>query len=145
MTEFERLGDESFVSLTTFRRSGEPISTPVWIARDGDALIVTTPEESGKVKRLRNNESVELRPCSRRGKVDARVDPVAAVAEIVTDESASRRMARHDPRRVRPRVPDRDVHRTGPRASAEAAGPAADHPGKRAGHPHHLMTLADVR
>lgn len=93
MTEFERLGDESFVSLTTFRRSGEPISTPVWIARDGDALIVTTPEESGKVKRLHNNESVELRPCSRRGKVDARVDPVAAVAEIVTDESASRRMA----------------------------------------------------
>lgn len=93
MTEFARLGDESFVSLTTFRRSGEPISTPVWIARDGDALIVTTPEESGKVKRLHNNESVELRPCSRRGKVDARVDPVAAVAEIVTDESASRRMA----------------------------------------------------
>lgn len=93
MTEFERLGDESFVSLTTFRRSGEPVSTPVWIARDGDALIVTTPEESGKVKRLHNNESVELRPCSRRGKVDARVDPVAAVAEIVTDESASRRMA----------------------------------------------------
>ncbi|QSE93650.1 PPOX class F420-dependent oxidoreductase [Rhodococcus pseudokoreensis] len=93
MTEFARLGDEPFVSLTTFRRSGEPVSTPVWIARDGDALIVTTPEESGKVKRLRNNESVELRPCSRRGKVDARVDPVAAVAEIVTDESASRRMA----------------------------------------------------
>ncbi|AII09289.1 MULTISPECIES: PPOX class F420-dependent oxidoreductase [Rhodococcus] len=90
---FTALGDESFVSLTTFRRSGEPVSTPVWIARDGDALIVTTPEESGKVKRLRNNGSVELRPCSRRGKVDAGVDPVAAVAEIVTDESISRRMA----------------------------------------------------
>ncbi|MFE7418837.1 PPOX class F420-dependent oxidoreductase [Rhodococcus sp. NPDC057529] len=90
---FTALGDESFVSLTTFRRSGEPVSTPVWIARDGDALVVTTPEESGKVKRLRNNPSVELRPCSRRGKVDAAIAPVVAVAEIVTDESASRRMA----------------------------------------------------
>ncbi|MFC9762551.1 PPOX class F420-dependent oxidoreductase [Rhodococcus jostii] len=90
---FTALGDESFVSLTTFRRSGEPVSTPVWIARDGDALVVTTPEDSGKVKRLRNNPSVELRPCSRRGKVDAGIDPVVAVAEIVTDESTSRRMA----------------------------------------------------
>jgi PPOX class probable F420-dependent enzyme len=90
---FTALGDESFVSLTTFRRSGEPVSTPVWIARDGDDLIVITPADSGKVKRLRNNPSVELRPCSRRGKVDAGVDSVAAVAEIVTDESTSRRMA----------------------------------------------------
>ncbi|MFC9837999.1 PPOX class F420-dependent oxidoreductase [Rhodococcus sp. NPDC127530] len=90
---FTALGDESFVSLTTFRRSGEPVSTPVWIARDGDDLIVITPADSGKVKRLRNNPSVELCPCSRRGKVDAGVDSVAAVAEIVTDESTSRRMA----------------------------------------------------
>ncbi|MDH6286868.1 PPOX class F420-dependent oxidoreductase [Rhodococcus sp. NM-2] len=90
---FIALGDESFVSLTTFRRSGVPVSTPVWIARDGDALVVTTPEDSGKVKRLRNNPRVELRPCSRRGKVDAGVDPVVAEAEIVTDESTSRRMA----------------------------------------------------
>ncbi|MFC0448602.1 PPOX class F420-dependent oxidoreductase [Rhodococcus jostii] len=90
---FSAMGDQSFVSLTTFRKSGVPVSTPIWIARDGDDLIVTTPEESGKVKRLRNNPSVELRPCSRRGSVDAAVDPIAAVAEIVTDEPASRRMA----------------------------------------------------
>ncbi|WKK72242.1 hypothetical protein Q0F99_04380 [Rathayibacter oskolensis] len=37
------LSDESFVSLTTFRRTGAGVSTPVWIARDGAALIVTTP------------------------------------------------------------------------------------------------------
>jgi PPOX class probable F420-dependent enzyme len=93
VTDFDRLGDESFVSLTTFRKSGAAVATPVWIARDGGALIVTTPEDSGKVKRLRNNGNVELRPCTRRGKVDADSEPVAAVAEIVTDESTSRRMA----------------------------------------------------
>ena len=34
------LGSEAFVSLTTFRRTGIGVSTPVWIARDGDALVV---------------------------------------------------------------------------------------------------------
>ena len=64
------IGDERFVSLTTFRRSGEPVATPVWVARDGAHLLVTTPEGSGKVKRLRHTSRVELRPCSRTGKVE---------------------------------------------------------------------------
>lgn len=63
------LGDEAFVSLTTFRRSDEPVSTAVWIARDGDDLVVITPAESGKVKRIKNSGRVELRPCNRGGKV----------------------------------------------------------------------------
>ena len=63
------LGDEDFVLLTTLRRCRKPVSTPVWVVRDGDALVVTTPSQSGKVKRLRTNDDVELRPCSRRGTV----------------------------------------------------------------------------
>ena len=66
---FAALGDEWFLSLTTFRKSGERVSTPVWIGRDGDALIVTTPQASGKVKRLRNSPRVEVRPCNRMGRV----------------------------------------------------------------------------
>lgn len=83
-----RLVDEQFVSLTTFRRSGEPVHTPVWIARDGDALVVTTPAASGKVKRLRRDPRVELRPCTRSGKVAEGVTPVPAVA-VVEDTSAA--------------------------------------------------------
>ncbi|WP_291048328.1 PPOX class F420-dependent oxidoreductase [Herbiconiux sp.] len=79
------LGDERFVSLSTFRRTGEAVSTPVWIAREGDELLVTTPAGSGKVKRLRNSGRVELRPCSRSGKVDESVPPVEAVATIHDD------------------------------------------------------------
>ncbi len=86
------LGDERFVSLTTFRRSGERMSTPVWVARDGDALVVTTPEASGKVKRLRNNPRVEMRPCGRMGRVEEGVESVAAVAEIVTDAGSRERL-----------------------------------------------------
>jgi len=42
------------------------VSTAVWVARDGDALVVTTPEASGKVKRLRNNPRVDASTTARR-------------------------------------------------------------------------------
>ena len=82
MSDFHDLGDQRFVSLTTYRRTGVPVSTPVWVARDGEDLLVTTPAGSGKVKRLRHTTRVELVPCSRSGKVDPGATPVAAVATL---------------------------------------------------------------
>jgi len=81
------LADVSFVSLTTFRKTGVPVPTPVWIVRDGDDVLVTTPAGAGKLKRLRNNPLVELRECSRMGKVaeDAPVVTAAASEEAETD------------------------------------------------------------
>ena len=83
------MGHEAFVSLTTFRASGEPVSTPVWIGHDGGEndddgdLLVLTPADSGKVKRLRSNPRVELRPCDRRGRVADGAPMVPALAEIL--------------------------------------------------------------
>ena len=37
-----------YVSLTTFRRTGVPVSTPVWAAPDGDTRVVWTRTDSGK-------------------------------------------------------------------------------------------------
>lgn len=85
------LADEQYVSLTTFRRSGEAVSTTVWIARDGDALIVTTAEGSGKVKRLRNDPRVQLRPSGRTGKVAEGAPSVDATAEITEDAASVER------------------------------------------------------
>lgn len=85
---FATLADERFVSLTTFRRTGEAVSTPVWIARDGDELIVTTPKDSGKVKRLRNSGAVELRACNRMGKVEDGAATVAGTAAIFDDDAS---------------------------------------------------------
>ncbi|WP_307852441.1 PPOX class F420-dependent oxidoreductase [Glaciihabitans sp. dw_435] len=92
LSGFDALGDERFVSLTTFRKTGEAVSTPVWIARDGDALVVTTPEESGKVKRIRNGGHVELRPCGRMGKVDDGAVSVTAEAIILADDPSRERI-----------------------------------------------------
>ncbi len=83
------LGRHQFVSLTTFRRSGQPVPTPVWIAPDGDALVVTTPADSGKVKRLRHDPRVELRPCTRSGRVAPDAPTTVAVARVVPTDDRS--------------------------------------------------------
>ena len=85
MTSLLTLGDERFVSLTTFRRTGVPVSTPVWVVREGAALLVTTPSGSGKVKRLRHTDRVELRPCSRSGKV-AEGAPTATGSAVIEEK-----------------------------------------------------------
>jgi PPOX class probable F420-dependent enzyme len=85
-------GDEKFVSLTTFRRTGEPVPTTVWIARDGDALVVTTPAGSGKVKRLRHDPRVELRPSTRFGSVADDAPVVRGTAEVLDDEASEERV-----------------------------------------------------
>ena len=83
------MADEQFVSLTTFRRSGAPVATVVWIARDGDALVVTTVADSGKVKRLRNDPRVELRPSNRRGAVVDGAPVATGVAEVTAPDERS--------------------------------------------------------
>ena len=70
-----------YVSLTTFRRTGEPVATPVWAAPDGDALVVWTRADSGKVKRLRHTARVTVAPCDVRGRVEG--PAVDATAELL--------------------------------------------------------------
>lgn len=87
------LGDEAYVALTTFRRSGDAVATTVWVGRDGDALLVTTNDSTGKVKRIRNDPRVELRPSTRLGRV-AEGAPVAhGRAEILRDEASADRLS----------------------------------------------------
>ncbi|WP_141939084.1 PPOX class F420-dependent oxidoreductase [Microbacterium sp. SLBN-154] len=83
--ELIALAAEEFVSLTTFRRNGVGVPTTVWVARDGDRLVVTTGADSGKVKRIRNNPAVTLRPSDRAGRVAAGAAVVSATATIQHD------------------------------------------------------------
>lgn len=82
--------DERFVSLTTYRTNGAGVATTVWIAGDAGTLLVVTPTESGKVKRLRNNPRVQLVSCSRSGKIAPGAQPVDGTAEIVADSPSLR-------------------------------------------------------
>lgn len=91
-SEFFRLAGEQFVSLTTFRKSGDAVATAVWISRSDDRLIVTTSGESGKVKRLRNDDRVELRACSRSGVVTEGAPVSTGVATVITDAAEIARL-----------------------------------------------------
>ena len=72
-----------YVSLTTFRRTGAPVSSAVWIARDGDELVVVTVDPAGKLKRLAHTSRVELRPCDLRGRVPEGAPTYAGTARVV--------------------------------------------------------------
>jgi PPOX class probable F420-dependent enzyme len=58
-----------YISLTTFRKNGMAIPTPVWFAEDDNKLYVMTRNDSGKYKRIRNNPKVRIAPCTARGKL----------------------------------------------------------------------------
>ncbi|KAB8142704.1 PPOX class F420-dependent oxidoreductase [Chloroflexia bacterium SDU3-3] len=64
---FPTLQGHEFVNLTTYRKSGAAVVTPVWFAQVGATLYVVTQDGSGKVKRLRANPMAQLAPATRRG------------------------------------------------------------------------------
>jgi PPOX class probable F420-dependent enzyme len=68
VTALDSLAGAKYVLLTTFRRDGRAVPTPVWAVRDGDALVVWTVAGSGKVKRIRRGGEVTVAPCTFRGR-----------------------------------------------------------------------------
>jgi PPOX class probable F420-dependent enzyme len=88
MTTVEDLGAEAYVSVTTFRKSGAGVSTPVWVVRDGDALAIWTPAGAGKIKRIRRDPAVTVAACDFRG--NPRGEAVPGRAEIMSAEGTER-------------------------------------------------------
>ena len=80
---FQALREHRYMNLATFRRSGEPVVTPVWFAAEGDRLYVVTLGSTGKAKRIRNNARVTVAPSTARGKQLG--EPVEARARILPD------------------------------------------------------------
>lgn len=66
----EELRRGRYVSLTTFRRNGTGVATPVWYAVEGEELYAWTRSDSWKVKRLRNDPRAVVAVCDVRGNVD---------------------------------------------------------------------------
>jgi PPOX class probable F420-dependent enzyme len=80
---FDALAGGRYVRLSTFRKSGAAVPTPVWFARLGENLYVVTGSNTGKAKRIRNNAGVTLAPSDFRGLPKGR--DLRAVAGV-TDE-----------------------------------------------------------
>ncbi len=83
------IGDEKYVSFTTFRKNGDAKAAAVWIADLGDGTLgFTTDADSWKAKRLANDNRIQMQPCNSRGKVaagDIVVDGTAVVVDSGAD------------------------------------------------------------
>ena len=58
-----------YVALTTYRRDGTPVTTPVWAAAEGESLYLFSNAAAGKVKRLRNSSRAAIAPCTATGTI----------------------------------------------------------------------------
>jgi uncharacterized protein len=56
------------ILLTTYKRDGTAVGTPVSIAFDGDRAFFRSYHKAWKTKRLRNNPEVQVAPCTLRGR-----------------------------------------------------------------------------
>jgi PPOX class probable F420-dependent enzyme len=69
---------QKYISLTSFRKSGVAVATPVWFGEEDDKLYVMTRSDSGKYKRIRNSPQVRIAPCTVRGKITGPEFPATA-------------------------------------------------------------------
>jgi PPOX class probable F420-dependent enzyme len=61
-------GDTRYIALTTYRRDGRPVTTPVWAAPLNGNLYVVTARSTGKVRRLRATDRVRFAPSNMNGR-----------------------------------------------------------------------------
>jgi uncharacterized protein len=86
--ELEERFPGKYLSLTSYKRDGTGVSTPVWFVIDGRRLLVMTDPESFKVKRIRRNPNVTIAPCTATGRLCR--DPIPAQAELLPDSERPR-------------------------------------------------------
>jgi len=84
----QALAAEKYVLVTSFRKDGTPVPTPVWAAVDGDVLVAWTVAGSGKVKRIGNNPEVTITACDLRG--NPRGEAIKGRAEVLSAEETER-------------------------------------------------------
>jgi uncharacterized protein len=81
------LGQGQYLLLTTFRKDGTPVPTPVWVAPgSGDVIYAWSAKDTGKVKRIRRSGDVEIGACDFKG--NPKGVSVKAVARLLDDDAS---------------------------------------------------------
>lgn len=71
-----------YLSVTSFKRDGTGVATPVWFVADGERLLALTDRRSAKVRRIHRDPRVLVAPCRPDGRL--RGPAVPAHAEVLT-------------------------------------------------------------
>jgi PPOX class probable F420-dependent enzyme len=95
---FAAFVDQRTIALTTYRRDGTPVSTPVSIVVDGTRAFVRTWDTAGKMKRIRNNPDVAIAPSTFLGRATGpAIQMRARILDGPEATAASRALARKYP------------------------------------------------
>jgi uncharacterized protein len=95
MSTLSYLKDTKTVLLTTYKRDGTAVDTPVSIAFDGDRAFFRSYDKAWKTKRLRHNPSVKVAPSTVKGTVTGpAVDARAILLDGADAKLAARTLAR---------------------------------------------------
>jgi len=84
MNNLNEIESEKYISLETYRKNNKSVRTPVWFIIKNDLIYVVTRDQTGKVKRLKNNLQVKIATCTIRGKVTGQW--MSGTAKILTEE-----------------------------------------------------------
>ncbi|MCX4741590.1 PPOX class F420-dependent oxidoreductase [Streptomyces antibioticus] len=87
-TALDRLAAGKYLLITSYRKNGSAVATPVWVVRDGDALGAWSAADSWKVKRIRARGEVLVGPCDLRGNPTG--EQIPATAEICDAATTAR-------------------------------------------------------
>ena len=96
--DLEALFPGRYLSLTSFKRDGTGVATPLWFVSDGGRLLALTDLHSAKVRRIRRNPQGLVAPCRAGGKlrsepIPARVEVLPAIPEL---ERVQKRLKKRD-------------------------------------------------
>ena len=72
-----------YLSITSYKRDGTSVATPVWFVQQDGRLLVETDAASGKVKRIRRHPAVLVAVCTATGRL--RAPQLPATAEVLPD------------------------------------------------------------
>jgi PPOX class probable F420-dependent enzyme len=93
---FDSLIDEEYALVVTFRRSGQPVPTPMWFAVQDGLVYVESLADAGKIKRLRHDRHVRVAPCTVRGKQKGPfTDGVGRILAAAEEPRAEAALDRH--------------------------------------------------
>ena len=82
----EEIARSKYVSLTTYRKDGTPVVTPVWQATSGGVMYVVSDADAWKVKRIRRDGRVRVTVCDLRGRVKDGAVSAEGVARVLDEE-----------------------------------------------------------
>jgi PPOX class probable F420-dependent enzyme len=85
--KLSQFAGQKHISIETYRKTGDPVRTPVWFIEENGELLVRTDSNTGKIKRIRNNPRVRVATCNARGTVKGTwVDGEARMIEPESSE-----------------------------------------------------------